>query len=191
MRALTHQVQVAKEGGWVRPVNGNHALLKGDALGPGIGRDATQGIALSNRDRTRCARVGHRCFGRRRNGGISLGRRAPGRRCRSGRTRRLSRCGRDRRRCNRCLSIGAGARIPHLGRIEQHGVFTNQLAGCPVQLEQEIDKGLVDRLVGVDFDKGPTRPLLDRKAQTTERRVVLQTGLPEGVGRCQTGGQGL
>ena len=75
-----------------------------------------------------------------------------------------------------------------LGRVEQEGVFPHQAAGRPVQLNQKIEEGFVDRLVRGDLDhRSAVRPLIDDKAQIGQGRRIFDTGLTESVLRSKTG----
>jgi hypothetical protein len=83
-----------------------------------------------------------------------------------------------RGRHGRCRTSGA-----QIGRIKQEGVFTNQAPGRPVQFNQHIHEGLVDRTIARDPHHGPASPPLNGHAQSADRRREIDAGLPEGFGR--------
>ncbi|MBX3613204.1 MAG: hypothetical protein KF786_06515 [Burkholderiaceae bacterium] len=73
---------------------------------------------------------------------------------------------------------------PQFGRIEQERVLADELAGGPVQLDQQVDERLVDRLRGGDpHDRASIGAAIDGEAKTGECWVVFEPRLPERFGR--------
>ena len=185
--AGAHAVHVAVEGVGIGAEQADQHLFERDAFGFGFGGDAAQRFALL--DLARLATGGGRWrfgTGARRRGllrgrsrlfGFGVGsrrhlERAPRRSRRSafGRTRQRRR---DRRR-RRCRN--------QFGRIEQEGVFAYQTPGRPVEFEQQIDEGIIDRTLGGQLDHLLTiGALVDDELDAEQRRRVVETRLLESL----------
>ena len=73
-------------------------------------------------------------------------------------------------------------------RIEQESVFANETPGWPVQLNQKVEEGLVDRPPRRHLDhRFAVGPRFDGKAQIQQRRGIVNAGLAEGILRRQSG----
>ena len=177
---------VAEEGIRVAAIQRDQHLFERDLLRLGLAGDPAQGIA-------RLHDAGSRGVCRRRTGGGRGGR--PG--CLRGRLGFAD----DRRRLRRTHRVANP--LHHLGlrhhrrrlarlhfrRIEQEGVLAHQPAGRPVQFDEKVEEGFVDRLVRTDADdRRPPRTLVDNEAQIGQRRRKLDARLTEGVRRSEADG---
>jgi hypothetical protein len=103
-------------------------------------------------------------------------------------------CGRFRARTRRRLMALAWRdlgrlRRAQLGRIEQEGVLAHQAAVGPRQFQQHVDERLVERLARRHADELTATTLLDVEAQRQQRRIEVDVGGAEGLGRSQLGRQ--
>jgi hypothetical protein len=76
-------------------------------------------------------------------------------------------------------------------RIKQEGVFADQPACRPVQLNKHVHEGLVDRAIAGDPHHRPPAPALNGHAQAIDRWCEIDTGLPECFGRGESRGHVL
>ena len=161
----------AIEGLGVRAQQRDQHLVEG---GAGVGvraRDAVHGVATPHRP---C--VDGRTFGRQRTRGRGHG----GARHR---TRGPCRRSLDRR--------GERARRGKLHRVEQEGVFTHQVATRPVELDQQVDEGVVDRAVAAEAHHRARGPRIHADTDRAHRGAIAQVRAPERIRRSDAGAQRL
>jgi len=192
-----HAVDVAPdEGIGIGAIEAHQHLLEGDAFVLILGRDLAQGFPLLHHTGAGSLRFflfTFRDLGLGRRLGFRLGRRLLGLSFLRGRL--------DHRRSGLDLAAALhrrhGFRLGHryrlarrLGghfrRIQEEGVFPHQTAGRPIELHQEIQEGLVNRLGRSDADHGrAVGALVQGETQIRQGGDVIHASLPEGILGCQ------
>ena len=98
-----------------------------------------------------------------------------------------TRCAAANRSRSRCPGLGhrnradhtGGGRRRHVRGVKQESVFTQQPAGGPGQLDQDVEERIVDRLRTIQADKGPAAALLHRHAHAAQRGRIGNAGVLE------------
>ena len=102
----------------------------------------------------------------------------------AGRHRRPRHRARGRRGRRRVDGRCERTRRCQIDRIEQEGVFAQQAPGGPVQLDQQVDEGVVDRAVAGQPDDGTGGPRIDTDANGAGCTAIGQVCLTKRLGGC-------